>query len=219
MDTASAPEVGRRERNMREKQNRIHAAAAELFAARGFEAVSTGEIARQADVAAGTVFRYAATKGELLLMVLNDELRQDIDTGAQRARAFDDTADAIEAMIAPIIDYAARHPDNSRVYQRELLFGDPADHYRAAGLALAVELQRSIADRLIADAKQASLQPDTDSALLVGNMIFGVTHLTLARPSTGTHPERDSAADIRNQIEVAVVGYFGRLSPAAPGSR
>lgn len=214
MVSTSAMPAGLRARNMRAKQQRIFDSAARLFAERGYAAVSTGEIAKDADVAVGTVFRYAATKGELLLMVVNEELRRAIDTGIERAAAEVDTAAAIEMLVAPIFDYAMDHPDNSLAYQRELLFGDPADRYRSAGLEMVVLLQQAIADRLTADALRRALQPDPDAALLVGNMIFGVTHLALGRLSTGTHPDRDSVADTRTQIDIAAAGYFSRLSPA-----
>ncbi|MGP3708967.1 helix-turn-helix domain-containing protein [Gordonia paraffinivorans] len=41
---------------------------------RGFSAVTTQEVSARAGVAAGTLFRYAATKSELLLMVYNEVL-------------------------------------------------------------------------------------------------------------------------------------------------
>ena len=84
MTTLSPQSGGRRARNMRDKQDRIFRAAAELFAERGFEDVSTGQVSERADVAIGTVFRYASSKGELLLMVLNDMLRTALEAGAER---------------------------------------------------------------------------------------------------------------------------------------
>lgn len=212
----TSPSAGLRERNMRDKQERIFRSAAGLFSDHGFESVSTNEIAKKAGVASGTVFRYAATKGELLLMVLNKELGQAIAAGAQRATSLPDTSAAITAMIVPILEYAVAHPENGRTYQRELLFGDPSDRYRAEGLALVLKLQNTIAERLMADAEKAGLQPDPNAALLVGNMIFGVVHLTLARPSTGAHPDRDPVTDIRNQIDAATAGYLHRLPPISP---
>ena len=52
--TKSDQELGRRERNKLEKQTRIFDAAAELFAEKGYSAVTTQEIADRADVAGGT---------------------------------------------------------------------------------------------------------------------------------------------------------------------
>ncbi|KOG37919.1 TetR/AcrR family transcriptional regulator, partial [Streptomyces resistomycificus] len=70
MPVASRP-VGRRERNKQEKLDRIVAAASELFAEHGVVEVTTQQIADQADIGTGTLFLYAKTKGELLLLVQN----------------------------------------------------------------------------------------------------------------------------------------------------
>ena len=195
---------GRRARNMRDKHDRIFRAASDLFAERGFESVSTGQVSDRADVAAGTVFRYASTKGELLLMVLNEELRTALDVGATRAATTTDTAEAIYRMVLPLLEYAQANPENGNAYHRELLFGGSGDHYRAEGLALVAELQDRIAERLVADA-DGVVEPDR--AMLTANMIFAVTALAIARASTGAHSERDSFDDVRTQVRIAVDGY------------
>ena len=118
-DAATAD--GRRARNMRDKQDRIFRAAADLFAERGFESVSTGQVSDRADVAAGTVFRYASTKGELLLMVLNEELRRALDVGAASAASTTDTAEAIYEMVRPLLAYARANPENGNAYHLSLI--------------------------------------------------------------------------------------------------
>lgn len=195
---------GRRARNMRDKHDRIFRAASDLFAERGFESVSTGQVSDRADVAAGTVFRYASTKGELLLMVLNEELRTALNVGATRAATTTDTAEAVYRMVLPLLEYAQANPENGNAYHRELLFGGSGDHYRAEGLALVAELQDRIAERLVADA-DGVVEPDR--AMLTANMIFAVTALAIARASTGAHSERDSFDDVRTQVHIAVDGY------------
>jgi hypothetical protein len=70
MSVASQP-LGRRERNKQQKLDRITAAASELFAEHGVEDVTTQQIADKADIGTGTLFLYAKTKGELLLLVQN----------------------------------------------------------------------------------------------------------------------------------------------------
>lgn len=53
-----------------EKQRQVLDAALEVFAEQGFSATSTGEIAKRAGVAAGTVFRFYRTKKDLLIGVV-----------------------------------------------------------------------------------------------------------------------------------------------------
>ena len=94
---------GRRDRNMQDKHGRIFQAAAELFEAHGYAGVTTQAISERADVGTGTLFRYASSKDELLLMVLNQALRAALAQGAARARVLRDPVDVAVAMVAPIL--------------------------------------------------------------------------------------------------------------------
>lgn len=55
--------------SMTEKQINILSAAIELFSEKGYEATATSEIAKKANVAEGTIFRYYKTKKDLLLAI------------------------------------------------------------------------------------------------------------------------------------------------------
>ena len=68
--------LGRRAQNKLEKRGRIVAAARALFRHKGFDATTSQEIADAASVAAGTVFTYARTKDDLLIMVFHDEMME-----------------------------------------------------------------------------------------------------------------------------------------------
>ena len=81
--------LGRRERNKLAKLARIMAAAGELFAEHGIDDVTTQQIAAAADIATGTLFLYAKTKGELLLLVQNARYRTAL-TSASRTRHGDE---------------------------------------------------------------------------------------------------------------------------------
>jgi len=58
------------EQKMTEKQKKILEAAQKVFFEKGFHAGSTSEIAREANVAEGTIFRHYKNKKELLLSVV-----------------------------------------------------------------------------------------------------------------------------------------------------
>ena len=68
--------VGRRERNKGEKLKRIRAAAKRLFSDQGFERTTTRQIANEADIGTGTLFLYAKTKEELLVLVFQEDMVQ-----------------------------------------------------------------------------------------------------------------------------------------------
>lgn len=66
---------------MTDKQLRIISAAIEAFAAKGFSATTTSEIAKKARVAEGTIFHYYKTKKDLLLAIpdyLSESLVADV---------------------------------------------------------------------------------------------------------------------------------------------
>ena len=74
-----------RERANQEKRERIMAAAQALFAEHGVSGVTTQQIADRAGIAIGTLFRYASTKAELLIMVQNQKFATAIDDGLAAA--------------------------------------------------------------------------------------------------------------------------------------
>ncbi|MBF6076193.1 TetR/AcrR family transcriptional regulator [Nocardia beijingensis] len=206
-------QVGRRLRKVHDKQSRIFEAASALFAERGFEGVTTQQISDRAEIAAGTLFRYAATKGELLLMVYNEDFRAALAEGGESARAEADTAAAVIAMLRPLLAAGERHPGNTVVYQRELLFGSPADRYRREGLALVDRLETMMAERMAADARARGLESEKldEQARWAGRSLFAAVHLLLARPATGAHPGHDARADLRAQVAQIVAGFFATV--------
>lgn len=75
LDFSAQPASGRRERQKRERRDRIAAAAGAIFAEKGYDAATTREIAERADVSIGTLFAYAPDKRALLALVFRDALR------------------------------------------------------------------------------------------------------------------------------------------------
>ncbi|MFE7605253.1 TetR/AcrR family transcriptional regulator [Brachybacterium paraconglomeratum] len=161
-DTELAPSaaLGRRERAKAEKRARILAAARALFEERGFERTSMTEVARAADVAEGTVFQYAATKVELLMMVV-DALwgAHEHATTAPSLSAFaapaapgtatagGETADRIAELISPLVTAMRRWPELATWVAREILFGADMPHRRRV-LDHVDRLEEQIAARL-----------------------------------------------------------------------
>src|SRR6478735_370867 len=115
---STSPASGRRERNKDTKRTAIFDAAAALFEAQGFSAVTTQQIAERADVAAGTVFRYASSKAELLLMVYNVEFERAVERGSDAAERVHDREAAVTELLAPVLDWGSAHPENTLAYQR-----------------------------------------------------------------------------------------------------
>jgi AcrR family transcriptional regulator len=111
MSVASQP-VGRRERNKQAKLERIMTAASELFAEYGVDEVTTQQIADKADIGTGTLFLYAKTKGELLLLVQNAQYAAALERGRAAAGAIPDVLDAVLSIVQPIVE--CNLPDRER---------------------------------------------------------------------------------------------------------
>lgn len=78
-------------RDAQERHDRLIAAARSEFAARGVDA-SLEQIARDADVAIGTLYRHFPTRLDLLLAALEPRLREFVD-GSEKALQIDDPWD------------------------------------------------------------------------------------------------------------------------------
>jgi AcrR family transcriptional regulator len=197
--------VGRRERAKQDKRARIFAAAAALFAEHGFERVTTQQIADRADVGAGTLFRYASTKGELFLMVYNERFAAAVESGVVAAEQHPDRASAVHALVEPVLRWAGSLGDSAD-YQRELLFGPTGERYRDEGLAIVADLQSRIKQVLLAGHLDPS--PETvREAARAARSVFAVLNLLLVQPMNGLHPGSDPSTELGAQITQIVRGF------------
>ncbi|MFD4957578.1 TetR/AcrR family transcriptional regulator [Microbacterium sp. NPDC058389] len=199
-DSAESHPAGRRERNKDAKRAAIFDAAATLFEAHGFAAVTTQQIAEHADVAAGTVFRYASSKAELLLMVYNVEFERAVARGQDAAVRHAAREAAVTALLAPLLEWGSTHAENTLAYQRELLFGTANERYRAEGLELAADLVARIAAIITRP------EPSGDDALQAARSVFGALHLALIEVATGVWHIADPVATLSTQVRQIIAG-------------
>jgi AcrR family transcriptional regulator len=193
--------VGRRERNKQAKLERITTAASELFAAHGVEEVTTQQIADQADIGTGTLFLYAKTKGELLLLVQNAQYAAALEKGRAAAETIPDTLDAVLAIVQPIVQCNRSRIDNGRTYLREMVFGDPEEPHHGQALAIAAQTEEAITAVLRRDRRIA----DGDAATLA-RVVSGVMFLSMAASVNLAWSVEEIVDDIRRQVS-ALLAY------------
>lgn len=122
-ETASAaPPNGRRERNKLEKRARIVAAARRLFAEKGFTATTTLEIAEAADIGTGTLFLYARSKEDLLIMVFQDEMIEQAAAAFSNVRKTDALPDQLVQVFSAMVSYHERDREQAKILLREIMF-------------------------------------------------------------------------------------------------
>jgi TetR/AcrR family transcriptional regulator, cholesterol catabolism regulator len=184
---------GRRERKKRDTRRRIVEAAQTLFARDGYGAVTTQQIAQAADIGTGTLFRYAGSKAELLIMVMNEELRLGAQQGLGIAERGGTSADAIYGLIEPLVLASLAQPENTSVFQREVLFGADGP-YRSQALERIHELEETMVTVLDRCA------PDTPSNRRIAEVIFSVVYLKLVRLELGRVSPEDLPEVLRSDI-------------------
>ena len=196
---ASSPPTspGRRERNKQDKLDRITAAASELFAQRGVDEVTTQEIADKADIGAGTLFLYAKSKGELLLLVQNSTYADAIAQGRAAAEGMTGTLDAVMAIVRPVVECNRKHVGNGRTYLREIVFGDPAEPHHREALELTVQTEEAIAAVLGRDGRTTA-----KDAAARAHIVSAIMFISMAATINAADPVDDVVQEIRDQVRV-----------------
>ena len=197
----AAQPPGRRERNKQAKLERITAAASELFAAHGVDDVTTQQIADAADIGTGTLFLYAKTKGELLLLVQNVNYAAALDRGRTAAARADDALGGLLALLTPVVECNRVQVDNGRTYLREMVFGDPTEPRHAEALAIVGQTEQATADLLT---RHTAL--DESEASTLAGVISAILFLTMA---SSAHVS-SSVAEIVEAIRIQVAAVLPR---------
>ncbi|MGN9907749.1 TetR/AcrR family transcriptional regulator [Phytohabitans sp. LJ34] len=196
MPAAPQP-VGRRERNKQEKLDRITAAARQLFAEHGVDEVTTQQIADKADIGTGTLFLYAKTKGELLLLVQNSTYAEALAQGKAQAQNTPDVLDAVMAIIRPVVECNRVQVDNGRTYLREMVFGDPEEPHHRDALGLTVQTEEAIAVVL-----QRDQRIDPGAAATLAHVVSAIMFLSMAATININSTVDDILKEIRGQVNV-----------------
>jgi AcrR family transcriptional regulator len=184
--------MSRRERRKEATLRRIEDAGWRLFTTRGYEATSTREIAREADIAAGTLFNYFPEKRNLLIHLM----QQRLDAAVEKAFA-EVASSTLERELYELFDALndcyAEERRLSRVFVKELLFTDGAR--RAESAAWTFSLVKRIAELVERAQHRGELDASVDSMEAAQQLFsahyFGlVTWLGGTIPSRGAHREQ-----------------------------
>ena len=187
--------LGRRERNKQAKLERITAAASQLFAEYGVDEVTTQQIADAADIGTGTLFLYARTKGELLLLVQNIHYAAALERGRAAATDTESALDGVLALIAEVVDCNRVQVENGRTYLREMVFGDPAEPHHAEALSIVAQTQEAVAEILVERAQIAA-----PAAATLAGVASAIMFLVLATSVNAGASTQEILAQIRTQL-------------------
>lgn len=191
--------LGRRERNKLEKRARIVAAARRLFNGQGFAETTTLQIAEAADIGTGTLFLYARSKEDLLVMVFKDEMIE-VASGLFQERPSDaNLVDQLLAVFAGMIDYHARDIDLTRLLMREIIIPSESDRRLAMD-----DLTEVIFSNIANLVDRARVQGQIDQRFdpeLTGRTIFAIYYFDLLSWLAGRLAREEILVRLRSELE------------------
>lgn len=198
-----------RERGKLRRRSRIKEAARTVFIERGYEAATTREIAERAEVSAGTLFAYAPTKSELLLMIVNDDIEPLRSEGFQNASVHTPLIDLLVAFCQQDMAYWGKHPEIARQARREIgvvLLGRPAGPEAVRFAGWKPRLLGQLAHLVAAKQKAGHLEGQTQPEL-VAELWWAIynqhLHNWLMEPKPNL---RKGVQGVRNLLAVAIRG-------------
>jgi hypothetical protein len=134
-------------------------------------------------------------------MVQNEKFAAAIDDGlaAANAVARRGVLEAVLALIRPVVECVREQIENGRTYLHELVFGDPAEPYRRAGLALAARLEDGITRLLTRDG-----YVDAAGAATLARVITAIIHISTTATVYLHLSDEAVLADIGEQIHTTL---------------
>jgi AcrR family transcriptional regulator len=219
---AEEPEqLGRRERNKREKRQRIVDAAKQLFGTKGFAQTTTQEIAEAADIGTGTLFLYAKTKEDLLVMVFKDEMLETSKAAFAKVPATAPLVDQLMHVFNNMVAYHDRDIEIAKALLKEVTILTTPE--RRNDLRILMQfIYRGLAQMLIARQQTGKLRADFDAGLAAENL-FAIYYLSLLSWLGGQTSKPQFLKRLRLKLGMAIDGLAGdkgepsgaRAKPAA----
>jgi AcrR family transcriptional regulator len=195
---AAVVEIGRAERNKRDKRERLIRAARELFQTKGFMAATTSEIAELADVAKGTLFFHAKSKEALLVMMFQEQV------GDAIRRAFAKVPDApfidrLMHVFGVMLRQNQRAVALARIFVKELAFVRGDRH----GVEVVMDGLFDRLGGLIERAKEkGEIAKSTDSALLAHNLFALYFVFLMLWLGSGARAPEERHPTLRQMLEL-----------------
>jgi AcrR family transcriptional regulator len=186
---------GRRERNKLEKRTRIVEAARDLFRSQGFANTTTQQIAEEADIGTGTLFLYAGSKEDLLIMVFKEEMKQQVTEIFSDLPTSETAVGQLSFVFEKMYDYHSRDVSLSRVLLKELIM--PSSPERRGDIG---ELMDVIYDGLRAIIIKYACKPDCD-ADLIARSAFALYYFSLINWLGGGLKREHCFASLRDQLK------------------
>lgn len=198
----SAPRVSRRERNKQEKLARIVGAARKLFREQGFAETTTQQIAEAADIGTGTLFLYAHSKEDLLVLVFSDEMLETAQTAFDNADPDAPLLDQLMQVFSSMLAYHERDPDIARLLLKEVMF--PNVTGRDAYITKLLDVIFAGLAELVVKARAAGKCHQDAPPLMIAENLFANFYLNLVRRVGGRTTSAQFHARLRQHLAITI---------------
>jgi len=108
------------ERSQSDKYQKIIQAATHVFASKGFYNSKVADVAREADVADGTIYLYFKNKDDLLISIFEESMDTFINTVKERLKGQTDPVEKFKLFIEHHLQLVQENQDVAQVLQIEL---------------------------------------------------------------------------------------------------
>jgi AcrR family transcriptional regulator len=212
----SARAPGRRERNKRDKRERIVRAAGELFREQGFDATTGRQICERAGIATGTLFLYVRDKRELLFLIFRPLAEGAFRRLPAGLREGEGVVDGWMRLFGAFFRLYGREPRLARLFVQELLFrDDQRESMRALSGELASRAMRVAADGAARGELRGDLAPETIGQAALAHYVFWI-QLWLG---TGAVGRRAAERGLRRALEAQLAGIAAPRASSRRRSR
>jgi AcrR family transcriptional regulator len=193
------------------RRQQILAAAAELFARRGFHGVGIDDIGAAVGISGPGVYRHFRSKDAVLGDLLSDIGQTLLAGGEERVRAHPEPAAALAALVGFHVDFALDNPALVTVQARDLANLAEADRRRVR------RLQRWYTDVWVDAIRRVSPGCAEPAARAAAHAVLGLISST----PHGSVLDRSELAPLLTRMAVAAAGAAGpqraaAQSPATP---
>jgi AcrR family transcriptional regulator len=171
--------LGRRERAKQEKREKIIRATKFLFAKKGFSATTTQEIAEFADIGTGTLFLYAQTKEDLLVMVFRDEMFAVAQAAFKSAPAEGSLLEQMLHVFTSMVRYHELDIEISRILILQVTI--PANTDRLEDVRAMLDVVKDGIVRLIEKKRTQNKIRNDFNEVVAAEMVFSIYYTHLLR--------------------------------------
>ena len=182
-EVMAAPEtpkrMGVRELSKQESQHKILLAARQLFAELGYDRATLRQIAAQAGLTVGALFKHVSDKRDLIYFIFNEEVDTITEIALAAPRPYQTFQAKILSITEPFFRLFANEPVLSRILLIEIVSESPGFH-RERYLSIRARLFTAL-EQLIAEAQQSGELQATESPQLVSLHIFFTFAASLRR--------------------------------------